>query len=321
MTVDEMKNFCNELGLEKVTVRGENIMFCCPYHGERNPSCGIHAEKEVGGCFACGAKFNLVSLVAFVKDVSIMDAYEFLNSYFNKDFRRAVSRHRNLYGESDEIKESVLSMSALAPFKSGEIVHPYLLKRGFSEEDFVKFKLGWDSELKRITIPFFDYSGNLLGFSSRAVLSEKDKGYNSIYGNESKYKIYNHFNAKDYFYPMNLFEPKDEIILVEGLLDAIWLYRFGYTNTLSIISAQISKTQIEKLKMFKADKIILALDNDKAGEDGCKRIYKYLKNDFTFMRCRFPDGKKDVQDCNENELKVMFSNLEIYPKRNYSLYE
>ena len=139
--------------------------------------------------------------------------------------------------------------------------------------------------------------------------------------NEPKYKIYNHFNAKDYFYPMNLFEPKGEIILVEGLLDAIWLYRFGYTNTLSIISAQISKTQIEKLKMFKADKIILALDNDKAGEDGCKRIYKYLKNDFTFMRCRFPDGKKDVQDCNENELKVMFSSLEIYPKRNYSLYE
>lgn len=31
VTVDEMKNFCNELGLEKVTVRGENIMFCCPY--------------------------------------------------------------------------------------------------------------------------------------------------------------------------------------------------------------------------------------------------------------------------------------------------
>ena len=54
MTVEEMKNLCIDLGLEKVTVRGDNIMFCCPYHGERNPSCGIHAEKEVGGCFACG---------------------------------------------------------------------------------------------------------------------------------------------------------------------------------------------------------------------------------------------------------------------------
>ena len=120
---------------------------------------------------------------------------------------------------------------------------------------------------------------------------------------------------------MNFFQPKGSIILVEGLLDAIWMHKFGFTNTLSIISAQISKEQIKKLKLFNVKQIVLALDNDKAGEDGCKRIYKALKNDFSFLRCKFPGGKKDVQDCNEQELREMFWNLEVYPKRNYELYE
>lgn len=29
MLIDEMKSLCLELGLEKVQVRGDNIMFCC----------------------------------------------------------------------------------------------------------------------------------------------------------------------------------------------------------------------------------------------------------------------------------------------------
>lgn len=321
MTVEEMKNLCIDLGLEKVTVRGDNIMFCCPYHGERNPSCGIHAEKEVGGCFACGAKFNLVSFVSYVKNISITEAYNFLEEYFNKDFKQTKTRQRSLYEEVVTKEAEILPERVLALYKSGEIVHPYLLERGFSEEDFKKFKLGWDSDLKRITIPFFDFQGNLLGFSSRAVLSEDDIGYDLIYGSTQKYYIYNHFKAKDYFYPMNFFQLKGSIILVEGLLDAIWMHKFGFTNTLSIISAQISKEQIKKLKLFNVKQIVLALDNDKAGEDGCKRIYKALKNDFSFLRCKFPEGKKDVQDCSEQELREMFWNLEIYPKRNYELYE
>lgn len=322
MLVNDIVNLCKELGLEKIKVRGDNVMFNCPFHGEHNPSCGVSATKEVGGCFACGQHFNLVQLVSHCKEISFLDAIGFLNSFFNRDFR-AVSSNTSLklYGE-ETVKDETLSITALAPFNSGNVVHKYLLDRGFSKEDFIKFNLGWDTVKKRITIPFFNEYGNLLGFSGRAVMNEKDFGYESIYGTEAKYHIYNHFNAKSYFYPLNLFRPIDDtIILVEGLLDAIWLHKNGYSNTLSIISAEISKEQLKKIKLLGANKIILCLDNDIAGTKGCERLYKFLKNDFTFKQAVLPQGKKDVQECTKEELDEMFKNLSNYPKRELKMYE
>lgn len=322
MLVDEMVSLCRELGLQKIKVRGDNIMYCCPFHGEHNPSCGISASKEVGGCFACGQHFNLIQLVAHCKSCSILQAIEFLSATLNKDFRSVNKTSLKLYDEVGKVEEEILPYASLAPFRSGEISHPYLLNRGFTEEDFVKFNLGWDFDKKRITIPFFNENGELLGFSARAVLNEADLGYESIYGTTAKYVIYNHFNAKKYFYPLNLFKIEDRtIILVEGLLDAIWLHKAGYENTLSIVSAEVSKEQIRKLKLFNADKIILCLDNDKAGQKGCERLYKMLKKDFTFKKCNLPEGKKDVQECSKEELDFMFSNLENYPKREFKMYE
>ena len=298
-------------------------MFACPqpFHGERNPSCGVSASKEIGNCFACGQHFNLVQLVSHCKEISYLDALEFLSSFFNRDFRSVSKTELRLYGE-EVVENDTLPIYELAPFNSGNIVHNYLLDRGFTQDDFIKFNLGWDTEKKRITIPFFNEYGELLGFSGRAVMEENDYGYESIYGTEAKYHIYNHFNAKKYFYPLNLFQPKDDtVILVEGLLDAMWLQKNGYSNALSIISAEISKVQVQKIKTLGVSKIILCLDNDNAGIKGCERLYKLLKNDFTFKQAILPEGKKDVQECTKEELDLMFSNLISYPKRIFKMYE
>lgn len=292
-----------------------------PYHGERNPSCGISASKEVGGCFACGQHFNLVQLVSFCKQVSISSAQELLSSYTNSNFKSVGNITFKLYGENTE-NDNTLPITALAPFSSGEITHNYLTARGFSNEDLVKFKIGWDKVKKRLTIPFFNESNELLGFSGRAILNEKDFNYTSVYGNEAKYYIYNHFKAKDYFFPMNFFKPKDSsVIIVEGLLDAMWLHKFGYTNALSIVSADVSKVQLNKLKNLDVNTVILCLDNDVAGKKGCERLYKKLKSHFLFKKAVLPDGKKDVQDCSKEELDKVFKNLEDYPIIKFKRYE
>ena len=101
----------------------------------------------------------------------------------------------------------------------------------------------------------------------------------------------------------------------------MWLQKNGYSNALSIISAEISKVQVQKIKTLGVSKIILCLDNDNAGIKGCERLYKLLKNDFTFKQAILPEGKKDVQECTKEELDLMFSNLISYPKRIFKMYE
>ena len=255
------------------------------------------------------------------KSLKPLEAIEWLSSYCNGDFRKISNTNLKLYGEV-EAENSILPITDLAPFRSGNIVHPYLINRGFTQDDFVNFKFGWDSEKKRITIPFFNQEGELLGFSGRAVLNESDSGYSAVYGIEPKYFIYNNFKAKHYFYPLDKFSVKDDsIILVEGLLDAVWMHKCGYSNCLSIITASASKVQIEKLRCFNAKTIILCLDSDKYGNLGCERLYNNLKDVFNFKKCVIPKGKKDVQECTKAEIDYMMQSLESYPKRNFKMYE
>ena len=41
----------------------DNIMVCCPYHQERNPSAGIRKEDGLFHCFACGETHTLNELI------------------------------------------------------------------------------------------------------------------------------------------------------------------------------------------------------------------------------------------------------------------
>ena len=154
-----------------------------------------------------------------------------------------------------------------------------------------------------------------------AVLNESNPNYEVVYGNSPKYLIYNNFKAKDTLFPLNLYKKSDTLILVEGLLDALWLHKMQFTNTLSVISAQISRAQLEILKSLDVKTIILCLDNDKYGEAGCKKLYDNLKGNFVFKKVIFPEGKKDVQECTKEELDFMFKNLINYPVRNFKFYE
>lgn len=317
MTDDMMLMILKDLDLKGIKVmegaEDTNIQFCCPFHGERNPSCGISVTKTIGKCFACGETFNLPKLVAFCKGISIVEAYELLKGLVSEELLKTPIKY---YEDRDLPKERFETpMVDLAPFRSGKIVHPYLLSRGFSPEDFKTFSLGWDSVKKRITIPFFWEDGALCGFCGRAVLDTSDSNYASIYGKQPKYYIYNHFPAHHILYPLHLFKSVDDtVILVEGLLDSLWLHKMGYTNALALGGCSISKPQIELLKSLRVKKIILALDNDAAGKKGIERMYRLCKDSFTFKVVTYPSEYKDVQGMSKEEIETLLLCSEIYPK-------
>lgn len=47
------------LGLGAPRVSGEDLMMCCPFHKESNPSFGINMNTGAYNCFACGAKGHI----------------------------------------------------------------------------------------------------------------------------------------------------------------------------------------------------------------------------------------------------------------------
>ena len=318
-----MELLLRELGFNNIRTisnsEDTNLMFCCPWHGERHPSCGISVNKEIGACFACGQSFTLPYLVSYVKDISMEKAKDWLEEEFNVE-RQTVNTKRRIRRIDDELAtppegRKELPNIKLAPFKSGKILHNYLLDRGFTAKTFKRFKFGWDSKKKRITIPIFWRDDVLAGFIERAVLEPKINGkdnpqYKALYGEADKYLVAYEFEKSNILYPLNLFElPEDKVaIIVEGSLDAPWMHQLGFTNTLSILGSKMSAEQMGILYSLGVQKVVLMLDKDLAGEKGMEKAYEMLKGDFVCYRVNYPEGKNDPQELNRDDVASMLKN-------------
>ncbi len=42
----------------------DQVKVCCPFHDDKNPSCGFNTAKRVFNCFSCGAKGNVLDFIA-----------------------------------------------------------------------------------------------------------------------------------------------------------------------------------------------------------------------------------------------------------------
>jgi DNA primase len=308
---------------------GTNLMMCCPYHGERNPSCGISVEKLVGACFSCKKTFHLLDLIMFVKKCSFKKAVQIMEDYGGqqeitkedlfKSYDELLSE-RNKMGENNGY---VLPLLKLAPYKSGKIYMPYLSDRGISKKTCRDFKIGWDEESSRITIPLFDKEGsNIFGFIRRAILPDKIDGednpeYREVYGNQPKYYIDPTIKKSKVLFPLDKFIlPEDKsAILVEGTIDAIICHQNGFKNTFSIINSSFNKYQAEILKKLGVKRIIRMLDNDIHGEEGKPLIEKYCRKDFVIYDVVYPHDKNDPAELSRKQMQIMLKFKKKMQKR------
>jgi len=317
---------------------GANIQFCCPFHGETRPSCGIHTDKEYGKCFACGESFNLAKLVAhqlgFYMPNGAYDlakGYRWLEEKYNVE-KKSVSKERmhlrKIDDEEDEEEESVVGryetpLVRIAPFRGGKSTHQYFLNRGFTKETVKKFKVGWDRELFRVTVPIFWEDGTLFGVIGRAILNPKINGkdnpeYKKVYNksNFARYFIYDSAPIGEILFPLNHFKPINHTaVLVEGQYDCMWIHQMGYPNALSSITSKLTvdgKTkecaQAELLKSLGVRKVILMRDDDEAGIKGNEHDYQILKKDFIVYGVQYPKGKTDPQSLTKEEYDYMIEN-------------
>lgn len=348
----ELKALLTELGISAGKYgyfkdSGDNIQFCCPFHSETRPSCGINIYTLVGQCFACEESFNLAKLVAHCLDFTLPSgrydynrAYNWLEEKYNVKKRsvnynpksplRRIEDEEDLEEQEDKPKRHEISKLKLAVYKSGKVIHKYFLDRGFTKETARKFMIGWDNKRKRITIPVFWEDGALCGIIGRAVLEMKIDGkpnpefykvYKKSELNDVKYYIYDKFPVGDILYPLPHFKLIDDtVILVEGALDAIWLHQLGFPNTLATLGSKLSfnkreqrSKQVDILHNLGVRKVILLRDLDTAGIKGAEHDYKILKQEgFLVYKSEYPEGKSDPQELTYKELYSILNNKHLY---------
>lgn len=296
------------IGASKVHPRGENeVMACCPVHGEHNPSFSISVSKQIYHCFSCHSSGSIPWLLYQVDPLNYPNtkaAKNFLREEYGVDYEDDYADFSDLRYDAVRIDKTknteVLPRYKLAVFSSGKETYKYFFNRGFTKKTMVDFLVGRDLSKKAVTVPIFTFEKELIGFVGRYI--SPDIPANSRYIN------YN-FQKGGTLFPLDHLESKNEIILVEGLFDALYMHQLGYSNTLAILGNSISFAQ-EKILRKLNDTFTLMFDNDRGGDYAIESAKKMLRGCLLKTVC-YPKEKKDPMDCTPNEIFEMESNFSL----------
>ncbi len=170
-------------------------------------------------------------------------------------------------------KNSLLDyLSSIGDEKDRTFALDIALELGLIKKDKDNPKNHYDTFRDRIIFPIWDHFGQVIGFTSRATRDEQKAKY--MNSPESFM-----FKKQNILYGLHLaknaIRDQDAVILVEGNMDQIALYHFGFKNTVAVMGIALGPQSLERL-VHLTKNIYLALDSDGAGFNAMTRINAQL---------------------------------------------
>lgn len=291
--LQQLNKESNNRFFKDIKDKGNQLCITCPSHKqgqENNPSCFITDDfsddmNGVWHCFTCGVSGTLLDLVVYCFD-DIVTASEWLTERFADTLVVQEILLPEIKLEKD--KKEYLDESILQEYS---YFHPYMFKRGLTEEIIRKFKVGCTPDGKYITFPCWDEHGHLVGIFKRST------------------------EGKHFIIPKNIDKPiyllnfiKDEnittVYVCESQINALTCWSWGYPAI--ALFGTGTKEQYKILKRSGIRHFILCFDGDIAGDAGIKRFINNMSDDIMISVKHIPRDK-DVNDLTKEE----FDSLEI----------
>jgi len=237
----------NLLGKSHKRSRG-NHAFSCPFCNHRKPKLEINfATNEEGQnpweCWVCQTRGRTIRSLLYQLKVPKEEANDIL-----KYLPKGQTYNLDLSTVVQLPKEFQLLTNATPTSYVGNIIKKYLYARGFTNNDFIKYGIGYCTSGEyggRVIIPSYNESNQLNFFVAR-----------TYDGNYFKYK--NPEASKDIIIFENLINWNAPIVICEGVFDAIAIKR----NAIPILGKSISNSLMIKLIQSKSKEIYIALDKD-----------------------------------------------------------
>ena len=296
---------------ERVDIKkaGRNYKANCPFHGEKSASFMVSPELQIFKCFGCGEGGDVFTFLEKFEGMDFAEALKYLAEKAgvklqNKNFGENDEKNKAL-----EINNQIAKLYhyLLTTHPVGKKALEYLLtERGLKMQTIEEFGLGYSPEDPlifkkfllekkkfnpldlekvgtalvrgnnvydrfggRVIFPLYDHRGNPIGFAGRILpWGRKDT---AKYINSPDTILY---HKSKVLYGLNVtrthIKKKKIAIIVEGELDAISSYQSGIKNIVAIKGSALTEDQVRLLSRF-ADKFILALDSDMAGDAAARR--------------------------------------------------
>ncbi len=315
---------------------GANFTGNCPFHSEKTPSFMVSPSKQIFKCFGCGKWGNVITFMQEIERIDFRDTVKELakqanidiSKYQNEKFtsqaytdeKEKIKRIHRLAQQFfvDEAKKSTLAQTYLqeqrkldekiiqefgigyAPDSHYALLQ-FLRAKGFNDQDMIEASLAKKGQAgeaygffkHRITFPIYDLMNNVVGFSAR-VVNPADK---PKYLNSAEHKA---FEKSKLLYGLNMVKQHikeyNSIIIVEGQMDVIALYRLGMPIGVATCGTALTNEHIKLIKKY-TENVYLLFDNDAAGQEATIRALNisYQNNIFP-KKISLPSEYKDCDD-------------------------
>lgn len=293
--------------LAKMKIGPTHIQVTCPYHSdgvERKPSAGIRKEDGLLHCFACGEVHSLPEVIShcFEKDDGGMYGMQWLLRNFsatareeNRNVKFDISRNKKTSDNNGMVIRSnnYISDEELEKYR---YIHPYLYKRGLTDEVIELFDIGVDLQSNCITFPNLDKNGNCLFVAKRSI-EQKFFQYPSGVQKEL-YGIYQ-------LYQLHPFP--SEVYVCESMIDCCLLWK--NKKPACALNGLGNEIQFKQLRELPCRVLILATDSDEAGLRARERIRMNMQNTKIIKEAILPKGRKDIGECTDLEIQNL---IEIF---------
>lgn len=271
---------------------GTEMVAYCPFHSNKNtPSFSINRYTGLWQCFNpdCNMRGGIRMLKKLLLNEDYRDVQGASKDYVDKIL--SEDEHEEDFGDIEEQLNN-----CKVSYDTDTFVFDILLDRGFNMDTLECFEVGYSAIKNRVVIPARDQFYNLVGLIGRATTKEQIPRYLYSTGFPKRSILFNLNNAKVY----------DEVIIVEGSLDAMKIHQAGYPNVVATLGAIITDTQMQLVKNY-FDYITVIPDNDDAGRAMKDAIMEGARGKETYL-AECPEGFKDAADLDSKQINNIIEN-------------
>lgn len=290
--------------------KGSSYMGLCPFHKEKTPSFSVQRDKGYYHCFGCGESGDVLSFLMKKENLTFTEAVTKLAEdlhihleekspenekkrklqdrqyQMNREaaiyYMRILSRHQYglKYLEKRGIDRNTILKFGMgfAPAGGSELLK-YMKSKGYSEEELFYNNLVsrnekrgnyYDRFRNRIMFPIVDIKSRVLGFGGRVLDDSIPK-----YLNTSETMV---FHKGSNLYGLNIIHtesPREKILLVEGYMDVISLYKSGINYATASLGTALTRQQAKLIKRY-GKQVYICYDGDAAGIKATNRAINVL---------------------------------------------
>lgn len=279
ITQDMLIEFLESRGARGICVSGDEIRCSCPvHHGNNTTAFALDTKRLLWNCFtgSCGGGdiFDLIRKTSDGK-LSWKETVAKTAQIFEVDIEGMaicdrptiaadITKWLNYRKAKNRSANSEYDLNKLGRF---DTIGNY---RGLTQDTIKHFGLMYSIDMNRVMVPVKDEHGIIVGASLRRVNEEeKIKWLHRPKGIDTGLILYNLDNV------INI--QTSEVYITEGPFDVIKAHQLGLKNVVATYGAHMTTKQ-EELVMKYFIRVVLAYDNDTAGQIATRKAIQQLKH-------------------------------------------